>query len=313
MGLVVAAYGVVLLLAYRKRRMGAAFVVAGVAATVLAVTVWLPAFGQARGFYWYYTPLGNNFGQAVRTLVLHPLHSLDIAVTPSMKWQVMLALLWPLLLVPLCSPLLLLAVPLLAERMWSYKPEHWHFTQQYNSMLAPIVFLGAVDGAARVIPRLTRWWARRHGTGTTGTTGELATARPVRLWAGSIALLAVVLVPLWPSMGDMPGAPLEQLFKPSQWYRAAGEQAGVEGINVIPKGAVVAADDNISTYMSADYDVRLLTPTDFATPWIITETYRILYPFNSVQQLYGYVLRSMQAGYHVVYAKGGYIVLHKGT
>ncbi len=80
MGLLVAGYGVYLLLT-RRRWTGLGFMAGGVAATWLASHVLIPAFGGSASFYWAYGQFGPAVGTAAVNIVTHPLHALHVLVT----------------------------------------------------------------------------------------------------------------------------------------------------------------------------------------------------------------------------------------
>jgi len=66
-------------------------------------------------------------------------------VTPHAKVRLLEWLFLPLGLASLGSSFVLLAVPLLAERLLSANPNHWTLTHQYSAPLMPILALAAVD------------------------------------------------------------------------------------------------------------------------------------------------------------------------
>ncbi len=160
MGLLVAGFGVYLLLT-RRRWTGLGLVIGGLLATWLASHVLIPAFGGSATFYWAYGQFGPGVGSAAGNIVTHPLHALHVLVTPGVKVRTMVGLLVPLGFLALASPLVLAAVPLLAERMLaSGYPLWWQAKFQYDAFIVMILFLAAVDGAAR----LQRRWRRGAGT-----------------------------------------------------------------------------------------------------------------------------------------------------
>lgn len=54
------------------------------------------------------------------------------------------------LFLPLASPLLLVALPTLAERFWAANPSFWTTKFQYSLPLAPILAFAATDSASRL-------------------------------------------------------------------------------------------------------------------------------------------------------------------
>jgi uncharacterized membrane protein len=199
MGLLVAGYGAYLFL-IRQRKFGLSFMAGGVAATWLSTRVLIPAFGGSASFYWAYGQLGATVPAAAWHVVTHPLQAVRILVTPHVKMSTMVSLVAPLGFLPLASPMIVAAVPLLLERMLATGyPAWWTTDYHYDAFIVMVLVLAAVDGAAR-IQRLIRvqvrgsrpWlriWPRARaaaGTehGTAGTGGRFAGGPAERLAAG---------------------------------------------------------------------------------------------------------------------------------
>jgi len=159
MGFLVAGIGIYLAVARprvvkRQLLVGIALVVVGLADSVLATYVLIPAFGGRSDYYWAYQALGNNVPQAAVHLITHPISSLRLLITPRVKLDTMLWFLAAFCLLSLRSPIVLAAIPLLLERMLASKFPNWWVTSfQYNAYLVMIFAFAAVDGAAR----LDRW------------------------------------------------------------------------------------------------------------------------------------------------------------
>ena len=148
----------------RQRLVGIGLAAGGLAYTVFATYVLIPAFGGRAGYYWAYADIGNNVPQVAAHIIRHPLGSLRTMVKPRVKLQTMKWLLAVFCFLPLLSPLVLAALPLIAERMLNSKYPNWWVTHfQYNAFIVVILVFAAVDGAAR----LDRWagWAWDRATG----------------------------------------------------------------------------------------------------------------------------------------------------
>ena len=156
MGFLVAGIGIYLAVARprvvkRQLLVAVALVVVGLADSVLATYVLIPAFGGRSDYYWAYQALGNNVPQAAVHLITHPVSSLRLLITPRVKLDTMLWLLAAFCLLSLRSPIVLAAIPLLLERMLASKFPNWWVTSfQYNAYLVMIFAFAAVDGAARI-------------------------------------------------------------------------------------------------------------------------------------------------------------------
>jgi uncharacterized membrane protein len=162
MGFLVAGIGVYLAVARprvvnRQLLVALALIVVGLADSVFATYVLIPAFGGRADYYWAYQALGNNVPQAAEHLVTHPISSLKLLITPRVKLDTMLWFLAAFCLLSLRSPIVLAAIPLLLERMLATKFPNWWVTSfQYNAYLVMVFAFAAVDGAAR----LDRWSLR---------------------------------------------------------------------------------------------------------------------------------------------------------
>ena len=156
MGLLVAGFGCYLLLT-RRRWTGLAFVVGGLAATWVATHLLIPAFGGSASFYWAYDQFGSSLGSALIDVITHPLHALQVFVTPWVKARTMIGLLAIFGFLPLASPMVVAVLPLLAERMLaSGYPLWWQAKFQYDAFVVMMLCCAAVDGAARLQRRTGR-------------------------------------------------------------------------------------------------------------------------------------------------------------
>ncbi len=194
MGFLVAGIGVYLAVdrqrvVRRQVLVGLALIVVGLADSVIATYILIPAMGGRSDYYWAYSALGSNVPQAAAHLVTHPVSSARLLITPRVKLDTMLWLLAAFCFLSLRSPIVIAAIPLLLERMLASKFPNWWVTSfQYNAYLVAILAFAAVDGAAR----LDRWSARVRqrlgarqaepaGTAPAGTAPAATTAPAARL------------------------------------------------------------------------------------------------------------------------------------
>src|SRR3984885_15754356 len=189
----------------------------GVAASVVSIYVLIPAFGGRSGYYWAYGALGGTVPQVFGHVILHPVSSLRMLITPRVKLDALLWLFGAFCFLPLRSPLTLAAVPLLLERMLDSKFPNWWVTEfHYNAYLVIILVFAAVDGAARLdrgSARVREYFAARRGrrdTVSSGPGGDYRETGTVAL-ACSVAMIAVALA-LIPRFAF--GAALQPSFYP---------------------------------------------------------------------------------------------------
>ncbi len=280
-GLVVFVFGL-LIAAHRHRRLGFGLAGAGLAAFLLTNLVLMPMFGASRNQNWNYTSLGSTPGAGLAHVARHPLDTVQLLFTPEMKTDTLLWLFAPLLFASLASPLVLLTLPLLLERMLSDNTNHWTSAYHYNAFLAPLLVCSAVDGVRRLaaLPR-----ARLVGPA----------------WAAVVLVVAIVLLPKWP---------LARMDSAGWWrFDSALDGAASATVRHVPSGVLVAAEGNIGPHLTSrctviGFDDPYHTPpTKFTigqTPWVVVNTY--FHP-DGFQLL-------RDSGYHATFTQDPYVVMY---
>ena len=148
LALVVAAFGVYAFVRGR-RQLGVFITAIGVTAFGLLAGVVVPAFSGGIYPHWSYGELGPGPWSALRYVVMHPVATLHVMVSPKTKLGLLTWVFVPGALLSLVSPIVILAVPLLLERILSERPNVWSTAFQYSAPLAPITawLLSTVCGA----------------------------------------------------------------------------------------------------------------------------------------------------------------------
>jgi uncharacterized membrane protein len=346
MGLLVAGIGIYLAVARprtlnRQLLVGLGLIVAGALAAWISTDVLIPAFGGDANYYWAYQDLGSGVAQAAVHLLVHPISSLRLLMTPRVKLDTMLWLVGAFCFLSLRSPMALAAVPLLLERMLGDKfPAWWGTTDQYNAYLVVILICAAVDGAARLDRTLTARRAgprerpaERPGEETAGTrpgeppttsagTGPAVAPRapdstrqaPALRGTGSVALacaaamctVALILVPRF-AFGPS--------LHPTFYQRDANMKAAAAADAVVPSGVTVQAVDNLGPELSGR-DTVLLWDGDGHTPatgapWIVASISARQFTFSSLLEQKQRIALLERSGYKIVFERGGYLVLHR--
>jgi uncharacterized membrane protein len=138
-------------LAHRPPGAAVALVVGGVAAYELITAVAIPALAPTHRFgYWQFDAIGENLPDALGNIITRPWHAVHVFFTPGDKVRTMLYLIAPLTILPFCSPYVVIALPLLAERFFNSRPELWITHFQYNALPWLVLVLAYVDGAGRL-------------------------------------------------------------------------------------------------------------------------------------------------------------------
>jgi uncharacterized membrane protein len=284
----------------------------GLAASVVSIYVLIPAFGGRSGYYWAYGALGGNVPQVFGHIILHPLSSLRILITPRVKVDTVAWLLAAFCFLPLRSPITLAAVPLLLERMLNSKFPNWWVTSfHYNAYLVIILVFAAVDGAAR----LDRWsaevgeyFAARRGRPGTASAGAGAAHRP----AGTVALacsIAMIAV----AIGLIPRFAFGAALHPSFYHRTAWVRAEAAAAAAVPRGVTVEAVNYVGPHLSGR-DTVLLWDGDGQTPvfspWVVADVRHREFTFPSRRAERQRVALLEKHGYQVTFQRDGLVVLH---
>lgn len=209
-----AAMGVYALVVQRRRRLGLAVIALCGAWFATAVDVVIPAISSRPYHYWNYPGLGHSWTGAAISLVERPYRAFTLALNRTAKLVTLAETFGAWLLLPLLSPLLIVALPTLAERFWAHNPAFWSTRYHYSLPLAPILAFAAVDAARRL-----------RGLSRPALVAAAAT---------SVVLSAVVVRPLQ-------GLPLMSA------RRAALSDSCLDRI---PAGAKVAASERLIPHLS---------------------------------------------------------------
>jgi uncharacterized membrane protein len=278
-GLLVAGYGLYLFLSKRERTLGGAFIVVGLAWTWLAARVLIPAFGGDPDYYWAYGALGDDLPSAISRAVTRPWDAVQLLITPPIKAGTLALLLLPLLLAPLRSPLVLAALPLLAERMLASRFGHWWEPRfHYNAFVVVVLLAAGVDGVRRLNVR------RRVAT----------------MWAAAVLAIAVVLAGFFPMVS---------VLNPDNYRRDARMRAAAAAVAAVPSGALVEAPNALGPQLSGRARVLLWDERPRWAPWVIADIGAPTFPFFSVTAQRDRLTLLLRSGYHVVRQDAGFIVL----
>jgi hypothetical protein len=209
------AMGVYTLVVQRRPRFAAAVCAAGLGWFALTVSTIIPAISGHRYHYWDYPALGPTWTHAPLALARRPLRAVTLLFDRAVKRSTLASLFGAWLFLPLASPLLLVALPTLAERFWSGNPDFWTTRFQYSLPLAPILAYAAVDTASRL--------------------GELRRGAAFALLASSLLLSIAIVRPL-AGLGE---------------YMSAGRAAATDAcLDRIPANASVAASGRLIPHLT---------------------------------------------------------------
>lgn len=287
MGLVIAVFGVILLIG-KRYLLGLGYLLGGAVMLWLATSVLIPAFSTQSGYgYWHYVTIGSSAGAALLFLLGRPLDALAEFWNSPVKQGLWAALLLPFGWFGLASKYVLLLLPLLAGRFFSDRAQTWGVVYHYSSILAPIVVLAVLDTARKVHDRFA--FGKRLA--------------PAMVYAFSVPLLiASVSIPL--------------LFPVSTGQPQNGIQVAAQtrALSYVPEGACVEADDVSVPHLVATNWVTMPGHAPGKATWLVLN---LAYPdtgggddghFPSRQVL----AAALAEGWSVVFAEGDVRVLSNG-
>jgi len=234
--------GVYIFLFQRRRWLGSAVTLFGIAWTVFLLQYLIPYFqtGQWGGSFYYfssgslagggarYAYLGKTIPEILTTLVTRPDIVAAEVLIPS-KMAYVLHLIVPLALLPLIGfEMSALALPTFAYTLLSRYAHQHSLAAAYHAPILPFLFFGAVIGMARLLA-----WKRP--------------ARPAYPIALAVLLLVTSISAYWL---EAPG-PLARKFQP--WRYALNEHTAighrVQSL-IPPHAGVVAAQNELLAYVS---------------------------------------------------------------
>jgi uncharacterized membrane protein len=325
MGLFVAGIGCYLAVsrtrtARRQWLAGIACVILGVAYSAVAVYVLIPAFGGRADYYWAYSSLGRNVQQAAWHVITHPVSTLTLLITPSIKLHTILWLFGAFCFLSLLSPITLAAVPLLLERMLNSKfPGWWSTNFQYNAYLVVLFVCAAVDGAARLDRWAIRGWRHFAGRGQrpagADAGSESAAGAPQARGTGTVVLACAAAMAAV-AVYSVPHFALGSALHRSFYHRTERMNAAAAAIAAVPSGVSVEAANGVGPRLSAR-DTVLLWDGDgytpfLAAPWVVADVTRREFTFHSVLDERQRVRLLEHYGYRIVFERAGFVVLHDG-
>jgi uncharacterized membrane protein len=291
---------------------GLVLVAVGLADSVLATYVLIPAFGGRSDYYWAYGALGNSVPQVIGHIVTHPASSLRVLITPRVKVDTVAWLFAAFCFLSLRSPLTLAAVPLLLERMLDSKFPNWWVTSfQYNAYLVIIVLFAAVDGAARL--ERTSAAVREHFAAGRSAAGSRLAGTAGSSWQPGTFALACSATMIAVALALVPRFAFGGALHPSFYHRDARMDAAAAADAAVPGGITVEAVNYLGPQLSGR-DTVLLWDGDGETPrfspWVVADVRRREFTFPPVQAERRRVALLEKHGYQVAFRRDGYVVLH---
>lgn len=288
LALVVSAFGAYCIVQGQRLR-GLLLLVLGAAAFLLITQAVMPAISQQGYAYWSYTALGPDAPSALRYTLRHPWSALQVMLHPVEKVRTLGELLTQTGMLSLVSPLFLVAVPVIAERALSDRRALWSTHSHYSATAAPILFIAAADGLARVL-RLVPIESRRRV-------------------AALLPAFVLAVIPISTILGDQPfGRYLDR-----DWRVGTGQEARQAAVvlRALPAGVPVEASNRLVPALLVDHDVWQANGQDSGREWVVLDTRLPEWPMTAPRQLSDRLGRLAEGRYVVVRAAGPWVLFRK--
>jgi uncharacterized membrane protein len=221
----------------------------------------------------------------------------EVFFTPVVKVQTLALLFLPFLGLIFLSPLAILLVPLLGERMLGTNTFLWGTSAHYSLVIAPVLVMGAAVGLARLLA----WWRL--------TRRLPGVARRPAAWATGLA--TAMLVANAGISSQFP--PMSALSDPAFYRESKNDRLIKQALALIPPDAPVAAQTNFVAHLSQRRDIYQLGPGRPTTDYVVAnggDMFRARYPSL------GYVdrrrlIRDRGDCYAPIFYAEGYVVLRR--
>jgi len=283
-----AAIGVYIALVQHRWRLGVAVIALCAAWFAALIEIVMPAIAGTAYGHWTYGALGSGPGSALLHIVRHPISSLQLLADNPVKRKLWGGLLGAWLLLPLLSPIVLVAIPTVLERLWSSNPALWSASFHYSLVIAPVLALASIDGLARLQRLSLPRWRGRVGVGVS---------------------LAVLVAGLTLSFGVV--RPLDELATYVSGTKASTIQSCLA---VIPPDASVSASNKLLPHLSHRREIYLLTmKADADYVAIDLDTYLGQFFPGEQAQIQTTISQALANGYGVACSRGTTVVLHRGA
>ncbi|GLW70392.1 hypothetical protein Kpho02_26910 [Kitasatospora phosalacinea] len=287
-GLAVGAYGAVLLWRERggadrrAKLLGWALLLGGPLSSAVEISYLIPAMGGVPGYYWNYEQLGADGGEALRHVLGNPWLLVESAFSSPLKPMLLGWLVLTTAALPLRSGTVLVALPLLAERVFSDNPNHWSIARHYDAFLWPVLVTAAIEALGVL-------WSR----------GRHAQARRLGATAAVLSLAASAALGLY------------HLAVPYEWQPKAPTAALARAAKLIPDGATVEADNQIAPRLTNRTEVVLADGTPRGQEYVILRYTQRAFPFQRDPEQAEYRALLLAHGYQELFDQDGVTLLHR--
>ncbi|WP_246005985.1 DUF2079 domain-containing protein [Georgenia muralis] len=276
-------------------RTGALVLVWGVAWSVLAIGVVLPALNPG-GTWDYYDRLDPAADASLLVRVL----------TPGEKWVTVLLLVGSAGVVGATSPLVWLWLPTLAWRFVGNVPFYWGWDWHYSAVLMPVAAAALLDVVAGRGDRTA------GGPAPPDRTEPADRRAPPGTGAGGWATLGVVATTAT-TLLMTPVMPLGRLAEPATYALPERHDAAMAAIEAVPAGATVETDIYLMAYLVPRAQVYWVgNPGNPAPDYVQLDTLRRTWPDRDITDAASFAEeRHPGTDYALVLDAGGFQVARR--
>lgn len=247
----------------------------------------IPALNQGVYDHWSYSLLGESPGEAIKTMILHPIYTFGIFFDHPKKLMS-----WALILG--CGGILalfkpkysLLMIPIVAQKFLSDNPSYWGHSFQYSIEFAPIIPV-----AATLILAQLKKQPLRHGS-------------MIALIAVNVAILSIL------PFHDR--SQLKRVFM-ADYYRLGYDREPVkQAMELIPKNASVTTQSSLVPHLTNRDQIHLF-PHGLDQQYVLLNTNDDgVWPLKNTQELIEIKNQKIDQNtdYHLIYQSNG-VYLYK--
>lgn len=280
-----------------------ALIAIGIGGYLITTKVIVPHFAPDGGYsYWQFDAIGKDLPASLINLFTRPWHAADVFFMPFAKSLSFFMLLAPLAFLPLRSPYLVLAAPLLAEKFFNERKQLWVPLLHYSALPWLVLVVACIDAAARM--RLFE------------PVGRTRRRRVVAAW---MVALQVLTVWAWAVIEEGVASGRGPVGRFVEW-NSPGVLAREAAVHFVPQATCVEADNGVVAHLTRRNWVTLPGAPGIDPDFVILDTShkfvgpsQVGAPGMAGPKSVLVLRRALGAGFEPVYANGSWIVLRAPT
>jgi uncharacterized membrane protein len=259
----------------------------------LEIKIAIPFFKGSPGYdYWTYSQIGSGPLDALKNCLTHPWIVPMVVFSNKLKITTVFCTYFAYLFIPFLSPISILTLPSILERMLNDQNWMWLIqAHQYSAVISPILALSAADGLFRFLKHF-RLEAER------------------KKWLTGFCALLITI-----NVAAIPLEPLGKVFFDPYYLAKPTYLTGDQALKLIPDGASVIAQETTVSHLShrkliwrMDED-SLLMKED--VDYIVACQHLDLGQLHKFEEIEQYLKLKEQKGYEKIFDQDGWIILKR--